>query len=306
MRVTAYQFAAGRLTLADPDAEVVASARLAARPGLAVTMPRRSSTLRASVPSGSVSSLRDWISSSGIAAGPAEEQGRWKPTGRPKPPRRRWKSVLVRAARRSCRHPSRRLRTCPTRYCPRRRTASSSWPAWPATRSRTTPWSIDATSPGALSENRGLRQPDRGRPEQLKKHMLRTALSGDEATRAQREAIGQAEAQVCPGPREEAQGSEADSPERVRLGRSRSEPTSFLPGPSIKPIHGLSRTALLNDILAVFVAAAVVVVIATILGVVERVWKVVVMICGPMSWLQFCHRGRLSDSSEHVSDSETR
>ena len=43
---------------------------------------------------------------------------------------------------------------------------------------------------------------------------------------------------------------------------------------------GFLRTAMLNDILAVCIAAAVVLVIALILGAVELVRKAVAMICG--------------------------
>jgi hypothetical protein len=55
---------------------------------------------------------------------------------------------------------------------------------------------------------------------------------------------------------------------------------------------------MLNDVLALCIAGAVVVVIATILGAVERLWKAVAAIAG--RWVAFrlgCHRGR--DASQN-------
>src|SRR2546430_6134375 len=75
--------------------------------------------------------------------------------------------------------------------------------------------SIDHAPSGPLSEDRGRRQPDRGRAEGAQEaDAERWPLPGNEATRPLREAVGQAKAQAGAGTEEAAAGAPARPPPR--------------------------------------------------------------------------------------------
>src|SRR5437773_1266203 len=81
--------------------------------------------------------------------------------------------------------------------------------------------SIDRALAGALSEDRGFRQSDRGRAEAAQEADAEgRRLSRDEEARPLRETVGQAQAQGGPGAEEAPQGHEA-VPGRLGLGGAR-------------------------------------------------------------------------------------